>query len=197
MVAMATAASPAGRFMSRTNTASSPEMNVGTPNTSQVFTASVWSFCNRSSGHAVVDRREHAGPVDADVVERLRHDVAVAEIEPVLVADGEDRGVGGEELVGLTVAHHQAGEHGEERGIALGLLPHRLPALLDMGLLEGEGEEPDVPVGTPTQSGHEVLVGVAGERAAVVPGDGERLGHGSEGNGHRGVRRTRARRFRS
>ena len=112
----------------------------------------------------------------------------------MLVADGEDGRVGGEKLVGLTVAHHQTGEHREERRIALGLLPHRLSAFLDVGLLEREGEEPDVPVGTPCQSGHEVLVGVTGERAAVVPGDGKRLGHGSRLTAAEAYARTLARR---
>ena len=44
-----------------------------------------------------------------------------------------------------------------------------------MDLAEREGHEPHVPVGAVGQAGEDVLVGVAGERAAVVPGDGEWL----------------------
>ena len=151
MVDMATAASPAGRCITRTKAASSPEMNVGTPNTSHVRHCLGVVVLQRVEWPPGVDFGEHAGPVDAHVVERLRHDVALTEVEPVLVADVEDGRVGREELVGLTVAYHQTREHGQKGGIALGLLPHRLPAFLDVGLLEREGHEPDVPVGTRLQ----------------------------------------------
>ena len=40
-------------------------------------------------------------------------------------------------------------------------------------LSEGERHEPDVPVGTALQAGDHVLVDVAGEGAAIVPGHGE------------------------
>ena len=62
---------------------------------------------------------------------------------------------------------------GEQPAVALGLVPDVGLAVLDVDLAEGEGDEAHVPVGSVGQAGEHVLVGVAGERAAVVPGDGE------------------------
>ena len=47
------------------------------------------------------------------------------------------------------------------------------------------GHEGDVPVGAGLEAGDHVLVGDAGEGAAVVPGDGEGEGHGWSNTGRR------------
>ena len=53
------------------------------------------------------------------------------------------------------------------------VLPGRGAAFFDMGLVEKEGHEGDVPVGPGGKPVEKVLVGIPGERAPVIPGDGK------------------------
>ena len=87
---------------------------------------------------------------------------------------GRRRGRRGlEEAVGVLVAHDHARRQRQEvlrlrRGRPT---PACRPRARGPG--SGEGQERHVPVGSVLQCDHQVLVGVAGEGAAVVPGDGE------------------------
>ncbi len=90
------------------------------------------------------------------------------------MASGEQSDVDVEEAVGEVVPHHQSGLDGQEvRGLG-GVFPYRVPSILHVGLSQRKGYELDVPVRPPPQSCDQMLVGVAGERAAVVVGDRER-----------------------
>ena len=104
-----------------------------------------------------------------------------------LVVAGREQGdVGVEEPVGLLVADDDAGLQCEQTRVLRRLVPDVGLALGDVGLSEREGHEPHVPVGAGPQRGHHVLVGVAGERAAVVERDGEGPGGHASANPCRG-----------
>ncbi len=78
-----------------------------------------------------------------------------------------------EELVGVLITHDQAGG---ERQQVLGLVrvvPDGRTTLGHVGLAQREGQEGHLPIGTSGQGGSEMLMGVAGKRAAVIPGDCE------------------------
>src|SRR5690606_19230741 len=115
----------------------------------------------------------------------------VLQVAALVVAEGEERLVHVEELLGELVAHHDAGLESEEAGVVTPAAPDVGLALGDVDLAEREGHEGDVPGGAGAQAGDHVLVGVAGEGAAVVPGDGE----GAGGGAHTLWQRPRARRY--
>jgi hypothetical protein len=61
-------------------------------------------------------------------------------------------------------------------------------AFFDVCLAEGERQEPDLPVRARGETGEQMLVGIAGERAPVVP-------CGSEHSSHNGINTHSARRY--
>ena len=149
-------------------------MNVGTPHT-------VWLAGRR----LVASWTAAIGAPGGDLVE---HDVGVDALRPpaprgprppslqlpaVVVAEREERLVHVEEAVGELVAHDHAGLQGEQAGVVLPAAPDVGLALGHVDLAERERHEGHVPRRAGSQAGDDVLVGVAGERAAVVPGDGE------------------------
>ena len=78
-----------------------------------------------------------------------------------------------EEMFGVLIAHHHAGAE-RQQVLRLGrIVPDRNAALGYVGLAQREGQERHVPVGTARQGGRQVLMGIAGEGTAIVPGDGE------------------------
>ena len=108
-------------------------------------------------------------------VEHAGHDLGHPEVEPLVVTRGEEGDVRVEESVGVLVADHDAGGERQEVLRLGGVVPHGRSALGDVDLAQREGQERHVPVGTVGQGHGEMLMGVAGEGAAVVPGDGEGL----------------------
>ena len=91
----------------------------------------------------------------------------------MVVAQGEERLVDVEEPVGELVPHHHAGLEGEQARVVLPAAPDVGLALGHVDLAERERHEGHVPRGSGPQPREHVLMGVAGERAAVVPGHGE------------------------
>ena len=119
------------------------------------------------------DLGHHLVAGDADPLEHRRHDIGLPQVEPLVVPGREQRDVRIEELLGVLVAHHHAGAE-RQQVLRLGrVVPDRRAALGHVGLAQREGQERHVPVGTVGQGGGQVLMGIAGEGAAVVPGDGE------------------------
>ena len=134
----------------------------------------------------------------------------------MVVAQGEQGLVDVEEPVGELVPHHHARLQGEEARVVLPAAPDVGLALGHVDLAERERHEGHVPRRAGPEPVEHVLVGVAGERAAVVPGHGEgaavghallndgrprgipqRSGLGPEPAGHGGQARSRSRRRRS
>jgi ribosomal protein S18 acetylase RimI-like enzyme len=66
----------------------------------------------------------------------------------------------------------------------LRVVEDRCLSFLQMHLIEGEGDERDVKGRSGLEGRDDVLVSVAGKRAAVVPGHGEVAGAGGRGVGH-------------
>src|SRR5205085_10646135 len=100
----------------------------------------------------------------------------------LVVAGGEGGDVEVEELVGEGVAHGDAPQQRPDAADTLLVetpLPDRRLTLLDMDLVERERPEPHVPVAALPETLDQGLVGVAGERAAVIPGKGELTSHGA------------------
>src|SRR6516164_11017903 len=77
----------------------------------------------------------------------------------------------------MTVTRGYARQVGQETRELLRAIPDRRLTLRDVDLVEGEAHEPDVPVGSALESGHDLFVGYPGERAAIIPVDGERSAH--------------------
>ena len=173
MVRRASPASPCGRLIRRTNTARSSTMKVGTPNTSSSLDGALVGppdLLHRRSGldlgQDLVARQAHA-------VEHAGDDLGDAQVQPLVVSGGEERDVRVEEAVGVAVAHDDAGGQREEVTGLGGVVPHRYAALGHVRLAQRERQERHVPVGPVGQGDGEMLMGVAGEGAAIVPGDGE------------------------
>jgi hypothetical protein len=103
--------------------------------------------------------------------------VTIAQVESLVVPGGEESAMDRWEILGLLVPHDDPGQVGGQARVAVRLVPHRRAALLDVALLEREDDEANVPVGAGLQAGKEVFVRVPGERAAIVPVDGERSAH--------------------
>src|SRR5688572_5230635 len=114
--------------------------------------------------------------VEADTGGRFPQDGLLGDLLSVVVAGRERRHVEVEEVLGEGVTDGDTPQQGPETGDAL-LVEAPLPdgglALFHVDLVERERPEPDVPVAAFLQAGDEGLVGVAGEGAAVVPGDGK------------------------
>ena len=91
----------------------------------------------------------------------------------MVVAQREQGLVGVEEAVGELVPHHHARLQGEQAGVVLPATPDVGLALGHVHLAERERHEGHVPRGSGPEPDEHVLVGVAGEGAAVVPGHGE------------------------
>ena len=87
----------------------------------------------------------------------------------------EQRDVGVQELRWVLIAHDDAGGERQEVAGLLGVVPDGRATLGHVRLAQREGQEGHVPVGTLGQGQGKMLMGVAGEGAAVVPGHGERL----------------------
>ena len=173
IVRVAWAPSPLGRSISRTKLASAPTLKVGTPQVPCSATVALVLLADRLERLARGDRGEHGVGVDPDGLERGAHRVGVAQVATVVVPEGEERLVRVEEPLGLLVPHHDAGLERQQAGLVLRVVPHVGLAFGHVDLAEGERHEGDVPVGTGAEAGDHVLMGVAGERAAVVPGHGE------------------------
>ncbi len=180
MLRVACAASPSGRSISRTKTARSPAMKVGTPQTSWSWTP---ASCSCSSCLSTAGSRASSStrpPVEPGIGEHAGEHRGVLDVAPGVVAGGEQPAVDGEEVVGVLVADDQPdGERQDARlGVRLVADPDVRLALGDVALRQAVGREGDVPVGAGLERRDDVLVGVAGERAQVVEGHGEAAGHG-------------------
>src|SRR5581483_8391453 len=120
--------------------------------------------------------------VEPDALGRSPEHGFLGDLLSLVVAGPEGGEVEVEELLGEGVARRDAPQQRPDAGGALLVeppLPGRRVALLDVGLVEGEGPEPHVPVAALPQAVDHGLVGVAGERAAVIPGEGELTSHGA------------------
>ena len=175
MVERASEASSPGRVMMRTKTALSPTTKVGTPKTWWVVTAASCALRNASRGPPSATVASTSSPSTPAALEDVADHRLVAQVEPAIVASGEQPEVDVEEAVGEVVPHDQAGLDGEEVGGLGGVIPYRGPTFLDVGLGQRERGELDVPIRSSPQGHHQMLVGVAGEGAAVVVGDGENV----------------------
>ena len=90
MVARAGAPSPAGRVISRTKTASSPTMKVGTPKTSSSLDGTARAPSRIDLGRPTgVDLGQHGVGVDAGPGQGLAHHRAVAQVAALVVPGGE------------------------------------------------------------------------------------------------------------
>ena len=87
----------------------------------------------------------------------------------LVVTEGEQRAVDGGEPLGEPVADDDADLQGQQAAVAVGLVPDVGVALLDVGLAEREGDEPDVPVGTAGQAGERRARGRCGRRGSGSP----------------------------
>ncbi len=126
---------------------------------------------------ARVNRRQHLSGRHAVVRQHLGDLVAVGQLPGLVVAEREQAAVHGREHLGVVVADNNPSLQGQDAAVLVRLVPDvRLP-LFDVGLPEGERGEADLPAGAGGQPGEDVFVRVAGERAAVVPGDSELKGH--------------------
>ena len=182
--------------MKRMNTASSPSMNVGTPNTANVSTASVCSAISVFSGrplHTSSATSSTSRPTSVTTAARAR--LLVTQLQTLVEAGGERPDVEVEEVFGEVVAHRDAVEQWRDARAPLRrvALPHRRLTFLDVRLVEREREEADVEVDPLAQRGDDRLVRVAGERAPVVERHGELSGHGAPPR----VRCGRPRRYRA
>lgn len=99
--------------------------------------------------------------------------VLVAEITTLVMAEGEERAVDGEEGLGELVSHDDPDAEGEAAGVLLRLVEDGRLVLASVGLAEREGEKVDLKGRPRLERCHEMLVGIAGEGAAVVPRDRE------------------------
>ena len=95
------------------------------------------------------------------------------QIQGLVMPGCEQRGVDGQKLLRCAVANHHAGQVGHQAGVTVRLFPDRRPSLFNVRLLEREDQESHVPLGAVLQAGHQMFVGVASERATVVPRDAE------------------------
>ena len=148
-------------------------MNVGTPHTLWSLAAASCSACTVAMGRppSISDSTASAStPCSSSTAAHLG---LVAQAAAVVVAEREERLVGVEEPVGELVAHDHAGLQGEQPGVVLPAAPDVGLALGHVHLPERERHEGHVPRRAGSQPLEHVLVGVAGERAAVVPGHGE------------------------
>ena len=132
------------------------------------------------SGRPLATSSATASAIEAGLGDRVAHDVFVAELQALVVAGGEQREVGVEEVLGERVAHREAVLQRERAGAPLrrASLPDRRFTFLDVRLVERERREPEVDVAASAQRGDHGGVAVVRERAAVVEGDGDRTGHG-------------------
>ncbi len=175
MVDRASPPSPSGRFMSRTKTALSPTMKVGTPNTSSWLYHGFVLGADLLGRPARVDLGQYRVGVGTGPGQGARHHGAVAQVGSILMPGREQRPVHGQELLGEPVPHHYTGGQGQEIRLMGRVVPGRDATLGHMGLVEEERDEGHVPGGTALQSVEDVLMTDAGERAPVVPGHGEGL----------------------
>ena len=166
--------SPSGRCMKRTNTAWSPTMNVGTPHTSWLGDVPVCSPATVSSGRPVaISANTASASTPCRPRARRAAPARPAGARPSSWRSANRARWTARKRVGRRVAHDDADLQGEQAGVVVRVVPDVGLALLDVDLAEREGHERDVPVGAGGQAVEHVLVGVAGEGAAVVPGDGE------------------------
>ena len=171
MLRRASAASPLGRLIIRTNTARSSTMKVGTPKTAHSLTACSWARRISSMGAPDSTSATHLVARDADAVEHVGHDLGDPQVEPLVVARREEGDVRLEEPVGVLVAHDHAGGQRQQVLGLLRVVPDRGAPSATWTWLKREGQEGHVPVGSVGQGDGDVLMGIAGERTAVVPGD--------------------------
>ncbi len=110
----------------------------------------------------------------------LGEHLVLGDLGALLVAGGESSRVPVEELVGELVANGDGPAEGFHAGALVGRLsvPDGGLALFDMDLIEREREKRDVPISTGAQTGHDGLVAVACERAAVIERHCELTSHG-------------------
>ena len=103
----------------------------------------------------------------------------MSELLAVVVAGGEGCEMEVEEALGeLVTDGDPVEERCHPRSPFVGLaVPYRRLALLDVRLIEREGQEPDVEVGAVAHGRDDGFVGVAGEGAAVVETDGDLAWH--------------------
>lgn len=134
---------------------------------------SVVLLAKRVERPAALDLAEDGIGVDALAFEYRPEGALVAEIAGVVVPQGEQSPVDGQPLLRVAVPHHDPDEHGNEISMACRIVKYRLGALFEMHLVEREGNEGDVVRRTGLEGSDDVLVGVAGKRAPVVPGHGE------------------------
>ena len=178
MVVIERAASPSGSSTTRTKTAASPTMNVGTPHTLCDSTNRRVLLLDCRQRAPGVDLGPHGVDVGAGGGQHGRQLVAVPQVAGPGVAMLEELVVHVAEHVGLGVTHGQRRLQGEQPAVGLRALPHGCLSVLDVGLGQGEWQERDIPVGARPQPGEHVIVCDAGVRAAVVEGQSEGAGHG-------------------
>jgi hypothetical protein len=117
-----------------------------------------------------VDLGEDGVGVGATTTERADDDVSVSQVVGVVVAGAEEGVMDGAEFVGEPVTDHDSRGQGQEVGLVGGIVPSRGSTLFDVGLVQEERHEPDIPAGTFGEPGEEVLVGITGEGTAIIPG---------------------------
>ena len=153
-------------------------MNVGTPHTSKASTAASCSLADGGERLAGADRVEHRVGVDALRLEHLADVGLLGEPEPVAVPRLEERVVHGHEPVGIELTDRDARLEGEQPGRRARARPRRRFRPRRRGSGRATGGRRSRPSRRRRRSaGEHVVVGDAGERAAVVVGDGELEGH--------------------
>lgn len=100
----------------------------------------------------------------------LTHYVRVPEVTGLVVPGGKQRPVGGQEPVLVPVTDDHSSRQGQKIRLLTRVLPRRRPPFGDLGLVEEEGDESDIPGRSSLQAIHDVLMAVSGKRAPVVPG---------------------------
>ena len=174
MVRRAWSASSPGRSISRTNTASSPRMKVGTPQTLWSRGRGLVLLADDLERAAVVDRGEHGVGVDAVAGRGPRATTSRSRrsrpwswraAKRARCTSGRPRGRCRARRCrpGGRAARCRSSGRSQMSGS---------PSSTWTWPREN-GTKRHVPVGAAGQAGEHVLVGVAGEGAAVVPGDGE------------------------
>ena len=103
----------------------------------------------------------------------IGHDGTVTQVAPLVVAGGEEGEMHGTELLGQAVASDHAGRQGHEVRLGGRVLPRRGATFRHVSLIEEEGNKGHFPGSSGVEASEHVLVAVAGEGAAVVPGHGE------------------------
>jgi hypothetical protein len=141
---------------------------VGTPHT---LCDSLVLGPHHSKRRTRVDPREDLVGGHAVRGENSLDDDPVVELQRFVMPRREEGAMHRGEVVGVLVAHDDTGLQRDDPAVLVGLFPDARLAVFDVDLAQRERQVAHLPVGAGGEAGEHVLVCVAGEWAAVVPGD--------------------------